>query len=59
MLSQMIERLKKHWWRRGAASAALAGGALLSGCAPVGFDPSRPPVTISGSYPTEQSCGAG
>ena len=47
MLSQMIERLKKHWRRRVAASVALASGALLSGCAPVEFDQSAPPVTIS------------
>ena len=47
MLSQIFDRLKKYWRRRAATSLALAGGALLSGCAPVAFDPSRPPVTIS------------
>ena len=47
MLSRILDRLKRYWQRRAATSLALAGGALLSGCAPVGFDPSIPPVTIS------------
>lgn len=47
MLSRILDRLKRYWQRSTAASVALAGGALLSGCAPVGFDPSRPPVTIN------------
>ena len=47
MLSQMIERLKKHWNRRGPLSVALAGSALLSGCAAMGFNQSKPPVTVS------------
>ena len=47
MLSRILDRLKRYWQLRAATSLALAGGALLSGCAPVGFDPSIPPVTIS------------
>jgi hypothetical protein len=47
MLSQMIERLKKHWRRRISLSMVLAGSALLSGCAAVGVDQSEQPVMVS------------
>ena len=47
MLSQMIERLKKHWRRRISLSMVLAGSALLSGCAALGVDQSEQPVTVS------------
>jgi hypothetical protein len=48
----MIERLKKYWQRRGAASVALAGGALLIRSIQTSGNDQR-------SYPTEQSIGAG
>jgi hypothetical protein len=47
MLTQMIERLKKHWRRRISLSMVLAGGALLSGCGALGVDQSEQPVTVS------------
>ena len=47
MLSQMIERLKKHWRRRISLSMVLAGSALLSGCAALGVDQSEQPVMVS------------
>ena len=47
MLSQLIERLKKNWRRRMSIWMVLAGGALLSGCAALGFDQSKQPVTVS------------
>ena len=47
MLSQMIERLKKHWRRRISLSTVLAGGALLGGCATLGFGQNKPPVMVS------------
>ena len=47
MLSQMIERLKKHWRRRISLSMVLAGSAQLSGCAALGVDQSKQPVMVS------------
>ena len=47
MLSQLIERLKKTWRRRMSLSMVLAGSALLTGCAALGVDPSKQPVTVS------------
>jgi hypothetical protein len=47
MLSRVIGRIKKLWQRRSSLSMALAGGALLSGCAALGTDSVKPPVTIS------------
>src|SRR5919106_854960 len=47
MLSQMIERLKKIWHRRSSVSIVLAGSALLSGCAALGFEQAKPPLTVS------------
>jgi hypothetical protein len=45
MLSPIIQRLKKIWHRRGQLSIALAGSALLSGCA--AREQTKPPVTVS------------
>ena len=47
MLSQMIERIKKHWRRRISLSTVLAGSALLGGCATLGFGQNKPPVMVS------------
>ena len=47
MLSQMIERLKKHWRRRISLSMVLAGSTLLSGCAALGVGQSEQPVRVS------------
>jgi hypothetical protein len=47
MLSRVIGRIKKLWQRRRSLSMALAGGALLNGCAALGTDSVKPPVTIS------------
>jgi hypothetical protein len=47
MLSQMIEWLKKAWRRRSWVSMVLAGSALLNGCAALGFEQTKPPVTVS------------
>jgi hypothetical protein len=47
MLSQMIEQLKKIWHRRTSVSIVLAGSALLSGCAALGFEQAKPPVLVS------------
>ncbi len=47
MLSQMIERVKEHWYRGIALSMVLAGSALLSGCAALGVDPSEQPAMVS------------
>ena len=43
----MIERLKKIWRRQGSASLFLAGSAPLGGCARVGFEQTKTPVTVS------------
>jgi hypothetical protein len=47
MLSRVIGRIKKIWQRRRSLSMALAGGALLNGCAALGTDSVKVPVTIS------------
>jgi hypothetical protein len=47
MLSPIIQRLKKIWHRRGRLSMALAGSALLSGCAALEFEQTKSPVTVS------------
>ena len=47
MLSRVIGRIKKIWQRRRSLSMALAGGALLNGCAALGTDSVKAPVTIS------------
>ena len=47
MLSRVIGRIKKIWQRRRSLSMALAGGALLNGCAALGTDSAKAPVTIS------------
>jgi hypothetical protein len=46
MLAQTMRRVKKILKRRGAASIFLAG-ALFGGCSIPGFEPSKPPVTVS------------
>ena len=47
MLSRVIGRIKKPWQRRRSLSMALAGGALLNGCAAQGTDSVKVPLTIS------------
>jgi len=47
MLSRVIRRLKKLWQGRSSLSMALAGGALLNGCAALGTDSAKAPPTIS------------
>ncbi len=47
MLTQMMRRFKKVLHGQGSASILLAGSALLSGCAALGFGQSKPPVTVS------------
>ena len=47
MLSRVIGRIKKLWQRRRSLLMALAGGALLNGCAALGTDSAKAPVTIS------------
>ena len=47
MLSPIIQRLKRIWHSLGPLSMVLAGSALLSGCAALGFGQSKPPITVS------------
>jgi hypothetical protein len=46
MLSWVFERINKLWKRRSSLSMIVAGSALLNGCATLGFDPTKPPVTV-------------
>jgi len=47
MLAQMMRRFKKILRRRGPASIFLASSALLGGCSTLGFEQSKPPVSVS------------
>ena len=47
MLTQMMRRFKKMLQRRGSASILLAGSSLLGGCAVLGFEQTKPSVTVS------------
>lgn len=47
LLAQMMRRFKKMLQRRGPASVLLAGSALFGGCSTLGFEQSKPPVTVS------------
>jgi len=47
MLAQLMGRFKKKLQRLGSTSVFLAGSALFGGCSTLGFEPSKPPVTVS------------
>jgi hypothetical protein len=46
-LCRVFERIKQLWQRRSSPSVILAGGALRNGCATIGFEQTKPPVTVS------------
>jgi Fe2+ or Zn2+ uptake regulation protein len=47
MLPKILRAFKKILQSGGSASLFLAGSGLLSGCATLGLEPTKPPVTVS------------
>jgi hypothetical protein len=47
MFAQMMQRFKKKLQRQRSASMFLVGSALLGGCATLGFEQNKRPVTVS------------
>ena len=47
MLARMMRRFKTILRRRGPTSVLLAGSALFGGCSTLGFEQSKPPVSVS------------